>query len=230
MMRSIFITLAILSATCTTSRSQSIDGVESVAQDRQAKATSKNKGEEFSLRELNITRARATFPEAKRRFLAGLPVGYELFVEAEPKEGFDGALIAVDNILSSQIVGHWPASMQAATYEETTRAYILSEEYLTDWIIVRPDGVTEGNFHSRLLGPLGAALATDTRSATGATCGQARLALESLTRSEAIKICAASDSARLCGNGEGVWDLSCHWDKDLHLYRAEGMRIFGCCL
>jgi hypothetical protein len=120
--------------------------------------------------------------------------------------------------------------MQAATFEITVRAYILPEEEITDWIIVRPDGVTEGNFHSRLLGPLGAALATDVRSATGATCDQARLALESSTRSEAINICAAHGSAQLCGNGKGVWPLPCEWDEKLQLYRVEGMRFFGCCL
>jgi hypothetical protein len=230
MMRSLFISLAILSATCMTSRSQSIDGVGSAPQGRQAEVASKDKGEELSLEKRNIARARATFPEAKRRFLAGLPDGYKLFVEAESKGGFDGALIAVNEIRSGQIRGDWPRGMQTDSSEVRERAYILSEEDITDWIIVRPDGVTEGNFHSRLIPPLGAVLATEVRSATGATCSQARLALDSSTRSEAVKICAARGSAQLCGSGEGVWPLPCEWDEKLQLYRVHGSRFFGCCL
>jgi hypothetical protein len=95
-MRSFFISLAILSAACMTSRSQSIDEAGSAPQGRQAEVSSKAKEEELSLRKRNIARARATFPEAKRCFLTGLPDGYKLFVEAESTGSFDGALIAVD--------------------------------------------------------------------------------------------------------------------------------------
>jgi hypothetical protein len=228
MMPFLLISLAVLYSSCLVSRAQTIDGAASTPTGRQAGAEGKK--EELSLKERSIARARAMFPEVKRRFLAGLPDGYTLFVEAESKGGGDSAFIAVDEMESGQIRGHWPRSMQAATSEISERAYVLSEEDLTDWIIVRPDGVTEGNFQSRLFGPLKATLATDVRSATGATCSEARLALESLTRSEAVRICAAHDSAQLCGKGEGVWPLPCQWDEKLRLSSVTQSRraLLGC--
>ncbi len=193
--------------------------------------------------------ARSTFFKAKSRFLAGFPKGYKLFVA-----GSDDFLFHVDTIENGTVWGHWPQDVDPPTYEITQKRFSTTEEEITDWKIVRPNGASEGNFQPSS-GPW---FFTSQRSATGATCEKAQLALDSVTESDAINICAARDSSRPCGRCQGVWNTyvgpevrgdrngdddllrtdaldlrrepACRWNAKSQLFETEGFRVFACCL
>ena len=168
--------------------------------------------------------ARAKFPEAKRRFLKGLPRGYKLYVLSV----VGGIPDVVEKIESGKIFGRWPENVQAVDYEERTRVYTYPEEDMADWAIVRPDGVTEaGDF-------TGMAIRENVRMillrpGNGKTCDDARRVLDSAAEKGAVSLCARL-GARLCPDGAGVFILSpCQWSKDIQSYQVEGVGFFGCC-
>jgi hypothetical protein len=207
-MRLLSLGLAMLLAACTTPKPRPIDGTQNVPGG--GPILSESQSEVLSSHDLYIARARATFPEAKRRFLAGLPPGYQLLVRTR------GTLKVVDKIESGKITGHW-RPLQQYLREDPRQ---IHEDEIVDWGIVREDRP------SRLFA---GTLVTSVRSGTDATCRQAQLALESATRTEAFGACGSLGYKRLCGD-EGVWGIgSCRWDEQTRSYRVEGFMFFGCC-
>ena len=162
-----------------------------------------------------IARARATFPEAKRRFLAGLPAGYVLIVESEK------TLIVVYKIESGEIQGRTVFAQQFVSPDK----FRIHERELTEWGIVEESVAAEGNFSRLVRGTR----VTPVGIGAGATCSQAQMALESLTRSQAMNACKEIPGSHLCGD-EGVWPLgSCQRKARGKSYELKGFMYFGCC-
>lgn len=169
-----------------------------------------------------VAQARAAFPEAKRRFLEGLSAGSQLRVTAST----DGGIIVVDRIDNGLIIGHWWEGMERAYSPQRKDIYTFSEKDVLDWVIVRPNGVTEGNWGPQDLG---------TRFVvaqwyTGTTCDQARGEASSATRSEA-KVKCGTLGARACRVIDQALFLgTCEWDETSNLYRIRGVSSYGCCV
>lgn len=171
-----------------------------------------------------VAQARAAFPEAKRRFSKGLSAGSQLRVTAGKSS--DGGIIVVDRIDNGLIIGHWWEGMERAYSPQRKDIYTFSERDILDWVIVRPDGVNEGNWGPQDLG---------TRFVvaqwyTGTTCDQAKGEAGSATRSEANEKCGAL-GARACRVVDQALFLgTCEWDETGSLYRIRGISSYGCCV
>lgn len=218
-MRYLVIAFAIVSASCTTRPSGLGDPPIPPAG-----GASEDKGQLASLS--YVDQARAAFPVAKRRFLEGLPEGYELRVTAGLKNS-DGRhlnnLIIVDKIVNGWVKGHWFEGMARAA-SDTKDIYTFSEKAIIDWAIVRPNGVIEGNFG---WSPLVTLFASEQQGA-GKTCGLARQEASSASWIEVKKSCDAL-SAWVCRSEEVWFPRACEWDEIGQLYQVMGVRSYGCC-
>jgi len=110
-------------------------------------------------------RAKATYPDAKRRYLAGLPAQQTFFVTTllrDQKGHFEYIFVVVQRIAHDNVTG------QVASQTNLVRTYregdtiSFPETEVIDWMISRPDGSEEGNLVGKFL---------DTQS-QGATTGE----------------------------------------------------------
>ena len=101
-----------------------------------------------------VAKARATYPEAKQRFLAGLPPGQAFFLTTRlhDKDGkWEQVFIGVERIKDGSVTG--TISNDLFTVKEFRRGqrYTFPESELLDWLITKPDGTEEGNFVGKFL-------------------------------------------------------------------------------
>jgi hypothetical protein len=101
-----------------------------------------------------VAKARATYPDAKRRFLAGLPSGYHFSVRV-PLVDRDGkredSFIGVENISGGKITGTVNSRLTLISDYKTGQRITFSETKIDNWVIVRPDGTEEGNAVGKFL-------------------------------------------------------------------------------
>lgn len=101
-----------------------------------------------------IAQARATYPDAKRRFLAGLPQGQAFFVSV-PLRDADGrveqAYIAVQTYQGHTILGRIASPLERVQGFVVGDPYQGPESEVMDWVIRHPDGTEEGKFIGRFL-------------------------------------------------------------------------------
>lgn len=101
-----------------------------------------------------IAKARATWPEARKRYLAGLPPRHTFFVTAlliDDSDRREQVFIAVESIRDGQITGSiWNRIGVVRGYHHGQR-YTFPESELRDWMIAKPDGTEEGNFVGKFL-------------------------------------------------------------------------------
>lgn len=101
-----------------------------------------------------IAEARASWPKARARYLAGLPAGHSFFVTAllvDDSDRREQVFIAVDEIHHGTISGRiWNRIGIVRGYNHGDR-YRFAEAELRDWTITRPDGTEEGNFVGKFL-------------------------------------------------------------------------------
>jgi len=100
-----------------------------------------------------IARSRATYPEAKKRFLAGLPAGYRFSVRTrltDPDGAIEDSFLRVETIENGKITGLLGAVDFVHSYKEGQRITI-PESKIDNWVIVRPDGTEEGNYVGKFL-------------------------------------------------------------------------------
>jgi hypothetical protein len=101
-----------------------------------------------------IARARVTYPDAKRRYLAGLASGESLFLTIRLVDSAghrEQVFIAVDSIRGAAVFGKiWShvALVQGYRYRQP---YSFTEDRVLDWLISKPDGSEEGNFVGEFL-------------------------------------------------------------------------------
>jgi len=101
-----------------------------------------------------IEKARKTYPQAKARFLAGLPPGHTFFVTARlgDKAGHaEFTFIAVRRIKGGVIEGKIANEVMTVAGYRSGDSYSLREDDLVDWTISKPDGTEEGNFVGKFL-------------------------------------------------------------------------------
>ncbi len=98
--------------------------------------------------------ARASWPKARERYLAGLPAGHSFFVTAlltDDTGRREQVFIAVESIRAGAITGRiWSNIAVVRGYHHGDR-YTLPEAELRDWTISRPDGTEEGNYVGKFL-------------------------------------------------------------------------------
>jgi hypothetical protein len=101
-----------------------------------------------------IAQARATWPQARKRYLAGLPPRHSFFVTAllvDDTGRREQVFIAVERIRDGQITGRiWNRVEVVRGYQHGQR-YTFPESELRDWMIAKPDGTEEGNFVGKFL-------------------------------------------------------------------------------
>lgn len=108
----------------------------------------------FFAMEPYIAHARASWPDAKRRFVAGLPRRHTLFVTTRLRDTngrIEQIFVAVDSVVAERIHGRIWSKILIVDGYRLQQPYVFSEEDLVDWMIAKPDGTEEGNVVGRFL-------------------------------------------------------------------------------
>lgn len=101
-----------------------------------------------------VEQARKTFPDAKARFLKGLPPKHTFFITTrlyDSARRFEQVFIAVKEIKDGKIKGLIWSDLQLVPGYRAGDSYTLPENELIDWTISKPDGTEEGNFVGKFL-------------------------------------------------------------------------------
>ncbi|MHA3775650.1 hypothetical protein ACXR0O_29400 [Verrucomicrobiota bacterium sgz303538] len=102
----------------------------------------------------HVAKARSTYPEAKKRYLAGLPPKHTFFLTTRlhDKTGnFEQVFIAVDSIKDGKVTGTISSDINVVSGYKRGDRYTFPETELLDWPISKPDGTEEGNFVGNFL-------------------------------------------------------------------------------
>ena len=101
-----------------------------------------------------IAKARSTYPVAKAKFLAGLPLGEIFFVTTRlhDKNGAaEQVFIEVNSIQGDHIIGHIASQLIVVKDFKNGQFYTFQESDLIDWLITHADGSEEGNYVGKFL-------------------------------------------------------------------------------
>ena len=104
-----------------------------------------------------IEKARATYPAAKKRFLAGLPPGHMFAVmirlrhidKAKKEVTVNDVFVRVQAIKNDKVYGRLDPVFIAGYKEGDPISFPESE--IINWVIVRPDGSEEGNYVGKFM-------------------------------------------------------------------------------
>ena len=101
-----------------------------------------------------IEKARKTYPDAKERFLAGLPPKHFFFVTTRLHDSsghLEQVFIAVKEIKEGTISGLIASEIEAVSGYKIGDKYSFPESDLLDWTVSKPDGTEDGNFVGKFL-------------------------------------------------------------------------------
>ena len=106
-----------------------------------------------------VAKARATYPAAKKRYLAGLPPNYTFAVgvrlyQRDKKSGekrHETVLVVVEKIKDGSIEGPINSNLLLLTNYRRGQRIRIPESELMNWLILRPDGTEEGNYVGKFL-------------------------------------------------------------------------------
>ena len=101
-----------------------------------------------------IAKARATYPAAKKRFLAGLPRGHIFSVRVplfDRDRGREDTFVRVEKIEGGQITGTISNDLSVVKNYKTGQRITFPENKIDNWLILRPDGTEEGNAVGKFL-------------------------------------------------------------------------------
>ena len=101
-----------------------------------------------------IEKARNTYPQAKARFLNGLPPKHTFFITTrlfDSSKRFEQVFIAVKQIKEGKISGVIASEIRLVSGYKEGDTYSFPEAELIDWTISKPDGTEEGNFVGNFL-------------------------------------------------------------------------------
>lgn len=101
-----------------------------------------------------VAKAKSTYPQAKQRFLAGLPKGQHFFLTAPLKDDQgheENVFIAVRTIQDGVVSGRIANTIRLVSGYKSGDDYSFAESTLLDWLITKPDGSEEGNFVGNFL-------------------------------------------------------------------------------
>jgi hypothetical protein len=108
----------------------------------------------FFAMEPYVAHARASWPDAKRRFVAGLPRRHSFFVTTRLRDAsgrVEQAFVAVDSVSAERVYGRLWSRILVVDGYRFGQPYDFPEDDLIDWMIARPDGTEEGNIVGRFL-------------------------------------------------------------------------------
>ena len=100
-----------------------------------------------------VAKARASYPSAKKRYLAGLPSGYTFAVwirlyqndEKARERRHEDVFVVVEQIKNGTIRGYINNNLDLLTNYQKEQRIEFPESDVKNWVIVRPDGSEEGN-------------------------------------------------------------------------------------
>ena len=101
-----------------------------------------------------VKRVRETYPDARRRFLAGLAAGHHFFAVTNLHDvsgGREQVFIAVSSIRDGSVNGRIASDLLGVRGFMSGDPYSFPESELLDWVITRPDGSEEGNVVGKFL-------------------------------------------------------------------------------
>jgi len=101
-----------------------------------------------------IAQAKKTYPDAKKRYLTGLPEGHGFYAVTKLRDDRgteEQVFIAVTKISDGKISGRVASAIRAVKGYKQGDAYEFPESDLIDWLITRPDGTEEGNVVGKFL-------------------------------------------------------------------------------
>lgn len=101
-----------------------------------------------------IDQARATYPDARRRFLAGLPQGESFFVSVPLRDGEGRTEQVYVYVLTYQghtILGRIASPLERVQGFAVGDPYQGPESDVMDWVISHADGSEEGRYIGRFL-------------------------------------------------------------------------------
>jgi uncharacterized protein YegJ (DUF2314 family) len=91
-----------------------------------------------------VEKARKTYPEARKRYLAGLPPKHTFFVTTRLRDAdgrFEQVFVAVKEINDGVIKGLIWSDVELVTKYKKGDSYSFPESDLIDWTISNPDGM-----------------------------------------------------------------------------------------
>ena len=101
-----------------------------------------------------VEKARKTYPDAKERFLVGLPPKHVFFVTARLYDDagrWEQVFIEVKEIKDGVIKGLIANEIETVSGFKMADPYSLSESEVLDWTVSKPDGTEDGNFVGKFL-------------------------------------------------------------------------------
>jgi hypothetical protein len=101
-----------------------------------------------------VKQGQATLPQAKRRFLQGLPEGQIFFVTTyltDPDGNFEQVFVRVKRWQEKQVSGLIANELDNVKSFQQNQLITFPESAVLDWTISRPDGTEEGNYIGKLL-------------------------------------------------------------------------------
>jgi len=101
-----------------------------------------------------VAQARATFPAAKRRYLAGLPAKTTFFVTTRVRDDsgrFEQVFVAVDSVTNIGISGRIWSEVNLVSGFRLRQPYSVPDSEVVDWMFSRPDGSEDGNVVGKFL-------------------------------------------------------------------------------
>jgi uncharacterized protein YegJ (DUF2314 family) len=102
-----------------------------------------------------IAKGRATYPAAKKRYLAGLPRGNTFTVRkhlADPGgQRNEEVFVYVDSIKGGKVYGRIASELEAVRSYRKGQRISFPESEVLDWTIIHPDGSEEGNYVGKFI-------------------------------------------------------------------------------
>jgi hypothetical protein len=124
-------------------------------QDKPVQATGKTEAEEYRAAIAPyVEKARTTYPDAKKRYLAGLPAGNNFFAVTNLHDGSgtsEQVFVSVATIKENRITGRIASEIIGVKGFKAGDPYTFPESELVDWLVTHPDGSEEGNVVGKFL-------------------------------------------------------------------------------
>lgn len=101
-----------------------------------------------------LAQARATYPDAKRRFLAGLPQDARFYISVklrDPAGQLEQAYVFVATYQGSTVLGRIASEVDLIAGYAVGDPYAGPESDILDWVIIHADGSEEGKVVGKFL-------------------------------------------------------------------------------
>lgn len=101
-----------------------------------------------------VKKARETLPEAKKKYLAGLPKDQTFYVTIklyDPSKKYEQVFVRVTSWKGETIQGILSSDLSLIHNHSKGEKLTCNESEILDWTISKPDGTEEGNFVGKFL-------------------------------------------------------------------------------